>query len=157
MLAKDLVLEDVVKIDAGKDILDALFTMFTTQQYILPVFKDSKFVGVLNISHYAKVLHDLKDKRPGSIHVGDIMDYKTVSSISPTADVKQVMDKLCEKGVYGIPVTSGHEFLGIIRRQDLLKNFLHLIKGRFKVMDVMSYHITTSSIHDPIESVVKRR
>jgi len=154
MLAKDLVLEDVVKIDVQKDILDALFTMFTAHQYILPVFSESKFVGILGMSHYARVLQDLQ-RKPESIHISEIMDSK-ITSVSPTADVKQVMDKLCERGVYGIPVTSGHDFLGIIRRQDLLKNFLHLIKGRFKVMDVMSYHITTSSIHDPIESVVKK-
>ncbi|MFH1126294.1 MAG: CBS domain-containing protein, partial [Candidatus Altiarchaeota archaeon] len=134
---------------------DALFTMFINQQYTLPVFDEKRFVGTVSISSYAKVLRDFSSRKTESIMVSEIMDEKS-TVVLPTNDMKRVLDKLCEKGVYAIAVASGHDFMGIIRRQDLLKKFLPLIKGKFKVMDVMSYHISTNSIHDTVESVAKK-
>lgn len=155
MLVEDLVVKDVVSLDIKKDVLDALFTMFSNRQRILPVFDESKFVGTVSISNYAKVLRDLDDRKPESIHVSEIMDEK-LTTISPTTEIPYVIDKLCERGIYGVPILSGHKFIGMVRREDILKHFLHLLKGKFKVMDVMSYYVSTNSIHDTIESVAKK-
>jgi len=156
MLVKDLVVEDVESIDVKKDILDALFTMFSSRQKVLPVFDGKKLVGTVNISNYVKVLRgDFKDRPPESISVKEIMDDK-LTIIQPTTEVSYVMDKICEKGFYALPVFSGHEFVGMITREDILKQFMNSLRGKFKVIDVMSYHTSTSSIHDPVENVAKK-
>jgi len=155
MLAKDLLVKDVASVDTRKDILDALFAMFTSRQYVLPVFDKSKFVGTVSISNYAKVLRDFMDRKPESIHVSEIMDEKPIT-VSPTTDISYFVDKLSERGVHGVPVLSGHDLIGMIRREDVLKHFMHLLKGKFKVMDVMSHQVSTGSIHDTVENVAKR-
>lgn len=155
MLAKDLVVKDVVAIDPEKDVLDALYTMFKHRVRILSVFSDGKFRGILAIADYIKVLKELGNRKPESMLVKEIMNER-LRTVSPNTDISYVIDSLCEKGVYGVPVISGHEFIGIIRREDLLKRFLPLFRGKFKVMDVMSYYVSTNSIHDTIETIAKR-
>jgi len=155
MLAKDLLVKDVASVDTRKDILDALFAMFTSRQYVLPVFDKSKFVGTVSISNYAKVLRDFMHRKPESIYVSEIMDEKPIT-VSPTTDISYFVDKLSERGVHGVAVLSGHDLIGMIRRGGVLKHFMHLLKGKFKVMDVMSHQVSTGSIHDTVENVAKR-
>ncbi|MCX6695760.1 MAG: CBS domain-containing protein [Candidatus Altiarchaeota archaeon] len=129
--------------------------MFSNRRLILPVFSESCFVGTISISSYAKVLREIGTRKPESIHVSEIIDKK-LSTVSPNANVLDVMDRICEKGVYGVPVISGHEFIGMITREDVLKKFLHLINGKFKVTDVMSYYVGTISVHDAVEDAIQK-
>ena len=155
MLIKDLVVKDDVSIDVEKDVLDALFIMFSNRQRILPVLRESRFAGTIRIADYVKVLQDIKNKEPESVYVSDIMDDEPIS-VSPNKNVDYVVDRLCEKGTYGVAVISGYEFAGIVKREDILKHFLPLIKGKFNVGDVMSYNVSTYSIHDTLEKVGER-
>lgn len=155
MLVKDLTIENVASVDARGDVLDALIVMFSRRQRILPVFDESKFVGTVSVSSYAKVLQDLGKRKPESIRVREIMD-KNMTIVSPTTDIRQVIDRICEKGSYGVPVVSGHEFKGILGRAEILKHFLHLLRGKFKVIDVMSYYVSTNSVHDAVEAVARK-
>jgi len=155
MLAKDLVSEDIASINSNKDILDALFTLFSKRRRILPVLDESKFVGTLTISSYAKLLQEFDSIEPESIKVADIMD-ENPKTLSPNTDAKYVINRLCDKGVYGVPLLSGHEFTGMVLREDTLKHFPSQIAGKFKVIDVMSHYVSTNSIHDPVEEVAKK-
>lgn len=155
MLVKDLVIRETSSIDAGKDIIDAILMMLSTGERILPVMDESTLVGAISSWSYARVLRDMMERKPESILVSELMDSRP-RTFSPLTDVRQVRDKLCEKGVYGVPITSGHEFVGMVRRRDMLGNFKSTLKGRFKVMDVMSLHASTNSIHDTVESVARK-
>jgi CBS domain-containing protein len=155
MLVKDLEVEDVARIDIDKDIIDALCIMFMNKQRCLPVFNKSVYAGIICIADYVKVLQQLRDRKPESISVNEIMDKFYVTA-SPNTPVEHVIDRLCEKSIYGVPILSGHEFVGIVRREDVLKHFLNLFKGKFKVMDVMSYNVSTNSIHDTLERLGKK-
>ncbi len=154
MLVKDLTLTNSTYLDVEKDIIDALCVMFRKREKILPVFEDKRYVGTVNITNYIKILKNLGAQEPTKIPVTDIMEY-TGKSVSPETDVLYVLDQLCGKGVYGVPVIRGSEYMGLIKRSDILRNFRHKIKGQFKVRDVMSYNVTVKSIHDTLETLSK--
>lgn len=142
-------------IDVRKDVLDVLLVMLSSRERVIPIFDGPKFVGVVNVSSYARILRDMKERKPESICVADVMDKKP-KTLAPDTNISQIISSICQKGVYGIPVASGHEFIGIIRREDILQKCMHLLKGRFKVQDAMSYHLSTNSVHDPLEKLAKK-
>ena len=146
---------DSVPIDVSKDVIDALTVMFRKKERLLPVMDGSSFVGTVRISDYLDVMRRVKNEEPESIHLGEIVDRKPVTA-SPNAPIEEVIDRLCEKGVYAMPVVSGHELISMVRREDILRRFLPLLKGKFKVKDVMSYSVSTHSIHEPLESLSER-
>jgi CBS domain-containing protein len=152
MLVRNLALSNSTSLDAGSDIIDALCVMFRRREKILPVFREQKYIGTVNITNYVKILKNLGDYEPTKVPVVDIMDFKE-ESVSPNTDVHRVLDRLCEKGVYGIPVELGSEYLGLVKRQDFLRNFSHKIKDQFKVRDVMSYSVTVKNIEDTLDTL----
>jgi len=155
MLVKDMVVRDIVAIDSGKDIIDALFVMFSNRRLVLPVFNGPHFAGTISMCGYAELLKDFRGKTPESIRVSQIMDKK-IRTVSPTTDVLDVIDKVTERGVYSVPVLSGHNLIRMVTREDVMRQFLPLLRGRFNVGDVMSYDVSVGSIHDTVESVVER-
>jgi predicted transcriptional regulator len=155
MLVRDISVKDITSVDVKDDVIDALITLFSSRRRMLPVFDRGQFVGTLCISSYAKVLREMENRRPETILVGELTNRNSVI-VSPTTEISYVIERVCEKGCYGVPVISGHKFEGIIGREDILRTFLHLLRGKFKAIDVMSYYVSTSSIHDPIETVTKK-
>ncbi|MDD5111522.1 MAG: CBS domain-containing protein [Candidatus Altiarchaeota archaeon] len=155
MLVKDVLATDAASVDIKKDVLDVLITMLGGRERVVAVLDNQRFAGTVSITSYAKILRDLKDRKPESINIREIMDERPWT-VMPNTNVTQVMDKLCEKGVYGVPVMSGHEYLGMVRRKDVLKKYTHLLKGKFRVQDAMSYHVDTNSVHDTVEYLTKK-
>jgi len=155
MLAKDLLGQDDVFTTPKTDILDALYMMLKYRRRILPVLSNSKFAGLVTVASYVKVIPTLELKKPETILVEEIMQEQPFIA-APNTDAKHVVDSLCGKGVYGVPVVSGYSYQGIIRREEVIAKFLHLLKGRFKSQDVMSFNLGICSIHDTLESLIKR-
>jgi len=155
MLVKDLVVKDEVSVDIKKDVLDALFLMFSNRRRVVPVLDNSRFVGTISIAAYAKILRELSERKPESICVSEVMDAGA-ATVSPNTELRYVLDMLCNKGVYGVPVISGHEFIAMVKREDILKKFIPLLKGKLTVMDVMSYYVSTNSVHDPLENIANK-
>jgi CBS domain-containing protein len=155
MLVKELPVRDITSVDKSDDVIDALTVMYRKNERILPVLDGEDFVGTVRISDYIKLLKGIGDRDPLSIPVSDIMDNRP-AIFSPNTPIEQVIDRVCEKGTYGIPVMSGHGLIEMIRREDILRYFLPLLKGRFKVNDAMSYSVSTHSIHEPLETLGDR-
>jgi len=155
MLAKDLVIEDGVVTTPKTDILDSLYLMLKHRRRILPVLTGSKLVGIVSVASYIPAIQSMDSRKPETILVGEILNEQPFVA-SPNTEASYVADCLCAKGVYGVPVVSGHEYMGMIRREDVISRFLVLIKGKFKAMDVMSYNVSTCSIHETLEHLVKR-
>jgi len=155
MLVKELVTGDFKAIDINKDVLDALFIMLGSRERMLAVLDGQKFAGTIDITSYTKILQNIGDRRPEAIPLSEIVSNK-VEPIDPNTHVSRILDKLCGKGVYGVPVISGHEFIGVVRRQDILRHFAPSLEGKFRVQDAMSYHLSTASIHDRLELLAQR-
>ncbi|GEM_PF-2513268 len=155
MLVKELLGGDVTPVDIKNDVLDALFIMLGKRENTLPVLDGRRFAGTVDITSYTKILQDMTNRKPETISVGEIMSKK-VRPVDPNTEISYVIDNICEKEVHGIPVTSGHELIGMVRRQDILRHYTPSLKGKFKVQDVMSYHVSTNSIHDKLEPLAKR-
>jgi predicted transcriptional regulator len=87
--------------------------------------------------------------------VREIMNERP-DAVYANTSVSQVVDLLCGKGIYGVPMMSGHHLLGMIKREEVIDRFLKDIKGRFLASDVMSYNTATCCIYDPVEKLIKR-
>ncbi|MFC2162739.1 CBS domain-containing protein [Candidatus Altiarchaeota archaeon] len=152
MLVKDVKVRDVPRIEVGRDIIDALCIMYMNQERCLPVFNGDKLSGTICIADYVKALQSRNSGNSELMNVEEIMCPRVITC-SPNTLIEQVIDRLCEKSVYSVPILSGHEFKGVIRREDVLSHFKELIRGKFKVKDVMSYNVSTNSIHDTLEQI----
>jgi CBS domain-containing protein len=155
MLVKELKVKEAVAIDITNDVVDALTLMFRNRERILPVMDGENFAGTIKISDFIHILRDIDDKDPTTILISEIVDRKP-AIFSPNTPIEQVIDRLCEKGVYGVPVMSGHGLIEMVRRDDILNYFLPTLRGKFKVKDVMSYNVSIHSIHEPLENLGKR-
>lgn len=155
ILARDIITKDSVFTTPKTDILDALFLMLKNRRRIIAVLADGRFAGTVSVASYVKVIQSLDVRKPESFLISEIMHESTFIA-SPNTELNHVVDRLCGKGVYGVPIISGHDYMGIIRREEVLSKFLHLLSGKFKAMDVMSYNVSTCSIHDALETLVKR-
>jgi predicted transcriptional regulator len=155
VLARDITTKDSVYTTPSTDILDALFLMLKNGRRILSVLQDGRFAGTVTVASYVKVIQSLDSRKPESFLISEIMNESAYVA-SPNTELIHVVDRLCGKGIYGVPIISGHDYMGIIRRQEVLTKFLHLLKGKFKAMDVMSYNVSTCSIHDALETLARR-
>lgn len=154
MLASDVMSQDVVSIDPKKDILDALYTLYKTKADILYVLDGRIPLGVVTMRNLVDVIPNLGKKKPENILVEDVMN-RSIKSVRPNDNAKELIDDLCERGAYSIPVMSGKEMVGAVNRLTFVKMFSEKCAKAYRVADLMSNTISTKNIYDSIETIRK--
>ena len=155
MIVQDVMSRDVVSINPDKDILDVLYTLYKTKVDVLPVVDGELFIGVVTMRNLMSVLPYLEYTKPEDVLVTEIIN-KNQKSVKPNDDVQNVIEDLCQRGCYGVPVLSGHNLAGMVGRREFVKIFSEQLARAYKVGDLMYHNVSVNNIYDPIESVGKK-
>jgi CBS domain-containing protein len=139
MFVSELMKSDVIAVEPGNTLADAVRMMISRHVSGLPVVEDGKLVGIVtqgDLLRRAEIGTGEKKSswfkaffRPGSLaneyvhtHGRYVRDVMTASPISVTPDssLADVADIMCERHVKRLPVLKDGKLAGIISRTDLL-------------------------------------
>ncbi len=86
--------------------------------YGFPVMDDRNFVGLVTLSDVRSVSRDMWD----TTTVREIMTpVSELVVTTPDEDVAEALNKLAQRDVRQLPVMRGNEFVGLLRRQDIMR------------------------------------
>jgi Zn-dependent protease/CBS domain-containing protein len=114
---RDIMTKDVVTIDAGASVADALKLMFEKKHLGYPVVEDGRVVGIVTLSDVAKVPEDRRSITP----VRDIMT-RNVITLKPDDDASVALQRISQYKIGRLLVMEGNHIAGIVSRSDLVKD-----------------------------------
>jgi CBS domain-containing membrane protein len=127
MKVKDIMVRDVATLDIGDELSLANDIMKLGRIRHLPVVEGKQLVGILSErdlfrSSLVKALgHEPMKTRDvmKAIRIQDIMITKLVT-ISPDADIKEVVQLMLKHKIGCVPVVAAGELLGLVTETDIL-------------------------------------
>src|SRR3989344_1614737 len=149
MKVKDIVFTKTPAVSKSDLALRARALMRQYNVRALPVFDNSKLIGVITRSDLVKIT-----STKSSITVGGLL-WKPLIVLDPNEDMLKAAKILLHEDLKQIPVLENGKYVGMIRDIDILKAILDLkIKSRKKtVSEVMTSRVRSFSVDDEIEKV----
>ena len=128
-LIKEKDIQELLSIEPGQTLTDALTIMAEYKIGALLVMKNKKMVGIVSERDYAREVV-LKKKSPKTTLVEDIMTRKIIS-LSGTDSFEKGLEVMTERRIRHLPVMQDEEILGMVSIGDLVKEMIahqkHLI------------------------------
>jgi len=128
-LIKEKDIQELLSIEPGQTLTDALTIMAEYKIGALLVMKNKKMVGIVSERDYAREVV-LKKKSPKTTLVEDIMTRKIIS-LSGTDTFEKGLEVMTERRIRHLPVMQDEEILGMVSIGDLVKEMIahqkHLI------------------------------
>ncbi len=115
----------------------------------LPVFEDSKLIGVITRSDLIKITSS-----KSSITVGGLL-WKALITLDANEDMLKAAKILLQEDLKQIPILENGKYIGMIRDVDILRAiFDSKVKSRKKTVgEVMTSRVRSFSVDDDIEKV----
>jgi CBS domain-containing protein len=123
---RDIMTKDVVTIDAGSSVSDALKLMFEKKHLGYPVMENGRVVGVVTLSDVSKV----PEERRAATPVREIMT-RNIITLKPDDDASTALQRISQYRIGRLLVMDGSRIAGIISRSDLMKDLelYGIVKG----------------------------
>lgn len=120
LVARDIMTEDPMIVDAGATIGDALDILWSLEIRHLPVMRGKELVGMLSdrdVKPFAA--DDNRDART----VASVMNTNVIS-VEPDATINEIAAALVDNRIGAVPVVDGHdgELVGIVSYVDVLRD-----------------------------------
>jgi CBS domain-containing membrane protein len=127
MKVKDIMVRDVATLDVGEELSLANDIMKLGRIRHLPVVEGKKLVGILSERDlFRSSLVEALGHEPGkardvmkAIRIQDIM-IKNLITITPDANVKEVVQLMLKYKIGCVPVVAGGELIGLVTETDIL-------------------------------------
>ena len=126
MKARDLMTPDPTTCKPADDLRSVLRIMKSEDCGIVPIAEgngDGRVVGVVTDRDAALYL-GANDSRPSEVRISDVMT-KSLVSVEPDADIKEVSREMQEAQVRRVLVIEGGRLLGVIATADLARASAH--------------------------------
>ncbi len=118
MKAKEIMSKEVVTILSGSIVADVVKLMVDHKVGCVLIVKDSEAIGVVTERDILeKVVSPKKDQM--LLEVDDIMSSPLVT-ISPDADMQEIVEKLTKNKIKKLPVVDGEHLVGIVTTGDIV-------------------------------------
>jgi len=148
MSASELTISPALVAGSNDRLIDVINKMRETNQWVVPVVKEKKLVGLLSFKDLIRRRVNLETK---VINVSS-----PVISLSPNDDFTTVVVKFYTTKARAIPVVKGNrELVGIITRESLLDYLLK--SGQLTLGKAREYMSSPPVILSPEDSVAKAR
>ena len=121
-LIKEKDIQELLSIEPGQTLTDALTIMAEYKIGALLVMKNKKMVGIVSERDYAREVV-LKKKSPKTTLVEDIMTRKIIS-LSGTDSFEKGLEVMTERRIRHLPVMQDEEILGMVSIGDLVKEMI---------------------------------
>ena len=148
IIARDLMVEDVVTTEPHEPLAKALALMDKTKRYEIPVMVKGKVTGLISYAVLAK-----RRNFPLSMHVGKVMF--PAPTISPDMSISSVSEVLITEDFRSVPVIENEKLVGIVTRRNIIKTVLaEKIYSSIPVTDIMSTPVTMVEETDDISKAL---
>ncbi len=147
MKVKDVMTTDIISVDKDVNLKHVMDIMKKNNITKIPVLEDKKLVGIVTDNIIAYKLGSIRKKGvPASRMYASSVTDKSVESITPDTEVKEILKKVGEKGPTMLCVTDDKDLKGVITKADLL----HLVKSKKQIKDIMRKNIFSVSSDDRV-------
>lgn len=118
MKAKEIMSKEVVTILSGSTVADVVKLMVDHKVSCVLIVKESEAIGIVTERDILeKVVSPKKDQM--LLEVDDIMSSPLVT-ISPDADMQEIVEKLTKNKIKKLPVVDGEHLVGIVTTGDIV-------------------------------------
>jgi CBS domain-containing protein len=123
MKVKDIMTKSVSACDGQTNLSSAAIMMWDGDCGILPVVDDKeKVIGVIT-DRDLSIAMATKNKLPGDILVGEIVEKGNVEACSPDDDVKKTLEKMAEHQIRRLPVVNKEGYVqGMLSMNDVIRH-----------------------------------
>ncbi|MEI7739085.1 MAG: CBS domain-containing protein [Betaproteobacteria bacterium] len=125
----------VITVEAGSTVLEALQLMADHNVGALPVAQGDRLVGIFSERDYARKVI-LLGKNSTQTHVSEIMS-ENVFTVGPQSTVEECMHMMSEKRIRHLPVLEDSKLVGILSIGDIVKTIIQ--EQLFKIEQLESY------------------
>lgn len=142
--AKDILNQDVVKIDANE-----------TFSKVLSLFKDTDAIVVMDKDKYQGMLLKRCLMKPKISLETKVHTFLThVPKLSPNSPIEEVARLMNENGVYHLPVMDNDIFVGIVTADDVVKRLTEQTLGSQPIKTIMCTQPLSISPEETLAKVV---
>jgi CBS domain-containing protein len=122
MKVEEIMSKSLICIDVNEPVRNALKLMEKKRVSRLLVKRDKKIVGIVTERDLAERLGSEKERKlsDAHVHVSSCYSEKLIT-VEKDAEVKEVAEKMLEKGISSIVVTDKGNIVGIVTKTDLIK------------------------------------
>ncbi|HMI98394.1 MAG TPA: CBS domain-containing protein [Gaiellaceae bacterium] len=110
---------DVLRIDAGASVLDAVKQMVEANIGSLLVTKDGEIAGIVTERDYLRRVA-VEGQTDADVTVGEIMSSPLIV-VTPETSIDECMALMTDRRIRHLPVVEGGEVVGVVSIGDLVK------------------------------------
>lgn len=146
---------DVVAIQEGQTMQDAIFHMVANNISKVFVMRDKKPVGVISDKDIIRFLYIDRSKRsPENIFASEIMNQ--ICFVVDTMTCKQAAQMMMINKISSLGIGSRDKLEGIVTKSDLIKYYVSVDPRTSKVSDYMTVSFFAAPHHSKIHEILKK-
>lgn len=134
MKVKEIMTKKIVAVDKDESLKRVLDLMKKYDITKIPVLEEKRFVGLATDNVIAYKLGSIRKRgvTASRLHASSVTEKK-ISTVSPDAEVKDILKSVGEPGPTMLPVVENGKLVGVVTKADLLP----LVKSKNQVHSVM--------------------
>jgi len=135
MKVKDVMTKEVVCVDKDESLARVLELMKKYDITKIPVIENKKLVGIITDNVIAYKLGSIRKRAVSASHLhASSVTEKKIKTVSPDAEVKDILETVGESGPTMLPVVEqGDKLVGVVTKADLL----HLVNSKKPLHSIM--------------------
>jgi CBS domain-containing protein len=146
---------DVVAIQEGQTMQDAIFHMVANNISKVFVMRDKKPVGVISDKDIIRFLYIDRSKRnPETIFASEIMNQ--ICFVVDTMTCKQAAQMMMINKISSLGIGSRDKLEGIVTKSDLIRHYVSVDPRTSKVSDYMTVSFFAAPHHSKIHEILKK-